>query len=131
MLQDIAVLTGGQVIAEEVGLSLEKATLEDLGEAKKIQITKENSTIIDGAGSAKDIKARVDQIQKEVEDSSSDYDREKLQERVAKLSGGVAVIKVGAATEIEMKEKKAVSKMRCTLRVPRSKKVSFRVVVLR
>jgi chaperonin GroEL len=107
MLQDIAVLTGGQVISEEVGLSLEKATLEDLGDAKKIQITKENSTIIDGAGQAKDIKSRVDQIQREVEDSSSDYDREKLQERVAKLSGGVAVIKVGAATEIEMKEKKA------------------------
>ena len=107
MLQDIAILTGGQVIAEEVGLSLEKATLDDLGHAKKIQITKENTTIIDGAGTAKDIKARVDQIQKEVDESSSDYDREKLQERVAKLSGGVAVIKVGAATEIEMKEKKA------------------------
>ena len=107
MLQDIAVLTGGQVISEEVGLSLEKASLEDMGEAKKIQITKENSTIIDGAGQATEIKARVDQIQREIEDSSSDYDREKLQERVAKLSGGVAVIKVGAATEIEMKEKKA------------------------
>ena len=107
MLQDIAILTGGQVISEEVGLSLEKATLEDLGEAKKIQITKENSTIIDGAGSATDIKSRVEQIQKEIDESSSDYDREKLQERVAKLSGGVAVIKVGAATEIEMKEKKA------------------------
>jgi len=107
MLQDIAVLSGGQVISEEVGLSLEKANLEDLGEAKKIQITKENSTIIDGAGQATEIQARVDQIQREIEDSSSDYDREKLQERVAKLSGGVAVIKVGAATEIEMKEKKA------------------------
>jgi len=107
MLQDIAILTGGQVIAEEVGLSLEKATLDDLGTAKKIQITKENSTIIDGAGTGADIKARVEQIQKEMDDSSSDYDREKLQERVAKLSGGVAVIKVGAATEIEMKEKKA------------------------
>jgi chaperonin GroEL len=107
MLQDIAILTGGQVIAEEVGLSLEKATLDDLGTAKKIQITKENSTIIDGAGTGADIKARVEQVQKEIEDSSSDYDREKLQERVAKLSGGVAVIKVGAATEIEMKEKKA------------------------
>ena len=107
MLQDIAILTGGQVISEEVGLSLEKATLDDLGNAKKIQITKENSTIIDGAGTAADIKARVEQIQKEIEESSSDYDREKLQERVAKLSGGVAVIKVGAATEIEMKEKKA------------------------
>jgi len=107
MLQDIAILTGGQVIAEEVGLSLEKATLEDLGEAKKIQITKENTTVIDGAGSPDDIKARVDQINNEIEESSSDYDREKLQERVAKLAGGVAVIKVGAATEVEMKEKKA------------------------
>ncbi|MEN0043519.1 MAG: chaperonin GroEL [Pseudomonadota bacterium] len=107
MLQDIAILTGGQVISEEVGLSLEKATLEDLGEAKKVQISKENSTIIDGAGQANDIKGRVDQINREIEESSSDYDREKLQERVAKLAGGVAVIKVGAATEVEMKEKKA------------------------
>ena len=107
MLQDISVLTGGQVISEEVGLSLEKAGLDDLGDAKKIQITKETTTIIDGAGEAKEIKSRVEQIQREIEDSSSDYDREKLQERVAKLSGGVAVIKVGAATEIEMKEKKA------------------------
>ena len=107
MLQDIAILTGGQVISEEVGLSLEKANLSDLGEAKKIQVSKENTTIIDGAGSADDIKGRVEQINKEIEESSSDYDREKLQERVAKLAGGVAVIKVGAATEIEMKEKKA------------------------
>ena len=107
MLQDIAILTGGQVISEEVGLSLEKTTLEDLGTAKKVQITKENSTVIDGAGTSSDIKARISQINAEIEDSSSDYDREKLQERLAKLSGGVAVIKVGAATEIEMKEKKA------------------------
>ena len=107
MLQDIAVLTGGQVISEEVGLSLEKATLDDLGEAKKIQITKEATTLIDGAGKPADIKARVKQINAEIAESSSDYDKEKLQERVAKLSGGVAVIKVGAATEIEMKEKKA------------------------
>jgi chaperonin GroEL len=107
MLQDIAILTGGQVVSEEVGLSLEKTSLEDLGEAKKIQITKENTTIIDGAGRAADIKGRVDQINAEIAESSSDYDNEKLQERVAKLSGGVAVIKVGAATEIEMKEKKA------------------------
>jgi chaperonin GroEL len=107
MLQDIAVLTGGQVVSEEVGLSLEKTTIEDLGEAKKIQITKENTTIIDGAGRAEDIKGRVDQINAEIEESSSDYDKEKLQERVAKLAGGVAVIKVGAATEVEMKEKKA------------------------
>ncbi len=107
MLQDIAILTGGQVISEEVGLSLEKATIEDLGQAKKIQITKENTTVIDGAGAAADIKGRVEQINAEIAESSSDYDKEKLQERVAKLSGGVAVIKVGAATEVEMKEKKA------------------------
>ena len=107
MLQDIAILTGGQVISEEVGLSLEKATIDDLGEAKKIQITKENTTIIDGAGRPEDIKGRVDQINGEIAESSSDYDKEKLQERLAKLSGGVAVIKVGAATEVEMKEKKA------------------------
>ena len=107
MLQDIAVLTGGQVISEEVGLSLEKASMDDLGEAKKVQVTKENTTIIDGAGKKSDIKGRIDQINKEIEESTSDYDREKLQERVAKLAGGVAVIKVGAGTEIEMKEKKA------------------------
>jgi chaperonin GroEL len=107
MLQDIAVVTGGKVVSEEVGLSLEKTSLDDLGEAKKIQITKENTTIIDGAGSAEEIKGRVDQINAEIEESSSDYDKEKLQERVAKLSGGVAVVKVGAASEIEMKEKKA------------------------
>jgi len=107
MLQDIAILTGGQVISEEVGLSLEKATLDDLGEAKKVQITKEATTVIDGAGRIEDIKGRVDQINAEIKESSSDYDKEKLQERVAKLSGGVAVIKVGAATEVEMKEKKA------------------------
>jgi chaperonin GroEL len=107
MLQDIAVLTGGTVISDEVGLSLEKATLSDLGEAKKILVEKENTTIIDGAGKASDIKGRVDSIRQQIEEATSDYDKEKLQERVAKLSGGVAVIKVGAATEIEMKEKKA------------------------
>jgi chaperonin GroEL len=107
MLQDIAVLTGGVVISDEVGLSLEKATLNDLGEAKKIVVEKENTTIIDGKGKGSEIKARVEQIRKQVEEATSDYDKEKLQERVAKLSGGVAVIKVGAATEIEMKEKKA------------------------
>ncbi len=107
MLEDIAVLTGGTVISEEVGLSLEKATLEDLGSAKKVQISKENTTIIDGAGAADSIKGRVEQIRAQIEDATSDYDREKLQERVAKLAGGVAVIKVGAATEMEMKEKKA------------------------
>ena len=107
MLEDIAILTGGKVISEEVGLSLEKTTIEDLGDAKKVQINKENTTIIDGAGSANEIKGRVSTINNEIEESSSDYDKEKLQERVAKLSGGVAVIKVGAATEIEMIEKKA------------------------
>jgi chaperonin GroEL len=107
MLKDIAILTGGTVIAEEVGLSLEKATLNDLGKAKKVVAEKENTTIIDGAGKASDIKARVENIRQQAEDATSDYDKEKLQERVAKLSGGVAVIKVGAATEIEMKEKKA------------------------
>ncbi len=107
MLKDIAILTGGTVIAEEIGLSLEKATLNDLGKAKKIVADKENTTIIDGAGKSSDIKARVDNIRQQIEDATSDYDKEKLQERVAKLSGGVAVIKVGAATEIEMKEKKA------------------------
>ena len=107
MLQDMAILTGGQVISEEVGLSLEKATLEDLGRAKRVQVGKENTTLIDGAGKAADIKARVGQIQQQIEETTSDYDQEKLQERVAKLAGGVAVIKVGAATEVEMKEKKA------------------------
>jgi len=107
MLEDIAVLTGATVIAEDVGLSLEKATLADLGTAKKVQVSKENTTIIDGAGNEAGIKARVEQIRKQMEDTTSDYDKEKLQERLAKLAGGVAVIKVGAATEVEMKEKKA------------------------
>lgn len=107
MLEDIAVLTGGTVIAEEVGLSLEKAELTQLGQAKRVEIGKENTTIIDGAGSEEIIKSRVEQIRKQVAESTSDYDKEKLQERVAKLAGGVAVIKVGAATEVEMKEKKA------------------------
>ena len=107
MLEDIAVLTGGRVISEELGLSLEKLELSDLGSAKKVQINKENTTIVDGAGKVDGIKARVEQIRRQIEETSSDYDREKLQERVAKLAGGVAVIKVGAATEVEMKEKKA------------------------
>jgi len=107
MLEDIAILTGGAVIAEEVGLTLEKATLNDLGQAKRIEVAKENTTIIDGNGDAKSIEARVKQIRAQIEEATSDYDREKLQERVAKLAGGVAVIKVGAATEVEMKEKKA------------------------
>ena len=106
MLQDIAILTGGTVIAEEVGLSLEKATLEDLGQAKRIEVGKENTTIIDGLGDKAAVEARVGEIRKQIETATSDYDKEKLQERVAKLAGGVAVIKVGAATEVEMKEKK-------------------------
>jgi chaperonin GroEL len=107
MLEDIAILTGGKVIAEEVGLTLEKVTLADLGQAKRIEVAKENTTIIDGAGAGADIESRVKQVRVQIEEATSDYDREKLQERVAKLAGGVAVIKVGAATEVEMKEKKA------------------------
>ena len=107
MLQDIAILTGGQVVSEEVGLTLEKTTLADLGTARKIVVAKENTTVIDGAGRVDEIKSRVEQIRRQIEEATSDYDREKLQERVAKLAGGVAVIKVGAATEVEMKEKKA------------------------
>ncbi len=107
MLQDIATLTGGNVISDEIGLSLEKATLADMGQAKKVVVEKENTTLIDGHGKTADIKSRIAQIKQQIEEATSDYDKEKLQERVAKLSGGVAVIKVGAATEIEMKEKKA------------------------
>jgi chaperonin GroEL len=107
MLEDIAILTGGKVISDEVGLTLEKVQLADLGQAKRVEVAKENTTIIDGAGKAGDIEARVKQIRVQIEEATSDYDREKLQERVAKLAGGVAVIKVGAATEVEMKEKKA------------------------
>jgi chaperonin GroEL len=106
MLQDIAILTGGQVISEEVGLKLENTTLDLLGRAKKIVVTKDETTIIEGAGSDADIKGRISQIKAEIENTDSDYDREKLQERLAKLSGGVAVLKVGAATEVELKEKK-------------------------
>jgi len=107
MLEDIAVLTGGKVISEEIGMSLEGITLEDLGSAKRVQVSKDNSTIIDGTGEAAQISDRVNQIRAQIEESSSDYDKEKMQERVAKLAGGVALIKVGAATEVEMKEKKA------------------------
>lgn len=123
MLEDIAILTGGTVIAEEVGLSLEKVTLENLGQAKRVEIGKENTTIIDGAGDASNIEGRVGQIRKQIEEATSDYDKEKLQERVAKLAGGVALIKVGAATEVEMKEKKRVLRMRCMRRALLLKKV--------
>ncbi|MDA9751049.1 chaperonin GroEL, partial [Gammaproteobacteria bacterium] len=107
MLEDIAILTGGTVISEEVGLSLEGASIEDLGSAKKVSLNKDNTTIVDGAGDQANIEGRVNQIRAQIEDTTSDYDREKLQERVAKLAGGVAVIKVGAGSEVEMKEKKA------------------------
>jgi chaperonin GroEL len=107
MLEDIAILTGGKVISEEVGFKLENVVVSDLGTAKKISIDKDNTTIVEGGGETEDIKARIGQIRKQIEDTTSDYDREKLQERLAKLAGGVAVINVGAATETEMKEKKA------------------------
>jgi chaperonin GroEL len=106
MLEDIAILTGGKVISEETGLKLDGATMADLGQAKTVNVDKDNTTIVDGAGKAPDIKARVGQIRKQIEDTTSDYDKEKLQERLAKLAGGVAVIEVGAATETAMKEKK-------------------------
>ena len=106
MLQDIAILTGGQVISEEIGLELKDTTMQQLGRAKQVKVTKENTIIVDGAGSKEDIKARVQQIRSAIESSTSDFDKEKLQERLAKMAGGVAVIKVGAATEVEMKEKK-------------------------
>ena len=106
MLQDMAILTGGQVISEEVGLKLESATLDLLGKARKVTVTKDETTIVEGAGSKEDVAGRINQIKTEIENTDSDYDREKLQERLAKLSGGVAVIKVGAATEVELKEKK-------------------------
>jgi len=106
MLEDVAVLTGGEVITEELGLKLENTALNQLGTAKTVKVDKDNTTIINGAGKQKDITDRIGQIKKQIEDTSSDYDREKLQERLAKLAGGVAVINVGAATEVEMKEKK-------------------------
>ena len=107
MLKDIAVLTGGQVIAEELGLKLENVTISDLGRAKRVSLDKDNTTLVDGAGAKDQIKGRIEEIRKQIENTTSDYDKEKLQERLAKLVGGVAVVKVGAATETEMKEKKA------------------------
>jgi chaperonin GroEL len=106
MLQDIAILTGGQVISEEVGLKLENTTLDLLGRARKVVVTKDTTTIVEGAGKPEEVKGRIGQLKREIEDTDSDWDREKLQERLAKLSGGVAVVKVGAATEVELKEKK-------------------------
>jgi chaperonin GroEL len=112
MLEDIAVLTGGRCLTEDLGIKLEKITLDDLGRAKRVTIDKDNTTIVEGEGSTKDIQGRVSQIRRQIEETTSDYDREKLQERLAKLAGGVAVISVGAATETEMKEKKAGSRWR-------------------
>src|SRR5437764_5493903 len=106
MLEDMAVLTGAQVISEEIGLKLENATLDLLGQARRVIVTKDDTTLIEGAGSEDDIKGRIAQIKREIEETDSDWDREKLQERLAKLAGGVAVVKVGAATEVEMKERK-------------------------
>jgi len=122
MLQDVAVLTGGQLISEEIGMTLEGAGIEVLGSAKRVQVSKENTTIIDGAGNSKDIEARVKQIRAQIEEATSDYDKEKMQERVAKLAGGVALIKVGAATEVEMKEKKARVEDALHATAPRSRK---------
>src|SRR5207237_7929679 len=107
MLEDIAILTGGRVIAEELGIKLENVTLNDLGRAKRLVVDKDNTTIVDGAGKTSDLEGRIKQIRAQIDETTSDYDREKLQERLAKLIGGVAVINVGAATEVEMKEKKA------------------------
>jgi chaperonin GroEL len=106
MLEDIAILTGGQVISEDLGIKLENVTVDMLGTAKKVSITKDDTTIVDGSGKKKDIESRVSQIRRQIEETSSDYDKEKLQERLAKLAGGVAVIKVGGATEVEVKERK-------------------------
>src|SRR5262252_6223851 len=106
MLEDIAILTGGQVISEDLGIKLENVTVDMLGKAKKVVVKKDDTTVVDGEGKKKDIEARIGQIRKQIEDTTSDYDREKLQERLAKLAGGVAVIRVGGATEIEVKEKK-------------------------
>ncbi len=132
MLEDIAILTGGQVIAEELGVKLESLTLNDLGRAKRIVVDKDNTTLVDGAGKKADIEGRIKQIRAQIEETTSDYDREKLQERLAKLIGGVAVIKVGAATEVEMKEKKArVEDALALRRAPRWKKVSCRAAAWR
>ena len=124
MLQDIAILTGATVVSEEVGLKLENATIDLLGSARKIVVTKDETTIVEGAGKADDVSGRINQIKAEIEKTDSDYDREKLQERLAKLSGGVAVIKVGAATEVELKEKKHRIEVPCSRRRLRSKRAS-------
>ena len=129
MLEDIAILTGGTVISEERGYKLDNADITYLGRAEKVSIDKDNTTIVNGAGNSDDIKARVAQIKAQIETTTSDYDKEKLQERLAKLSGGVAVLYVGAATEVEMKEKKTVSTMHFMQRVQQLKKVLFQAVV--
>ena len=130
-LEDIAVITGGRCLTEDLGMKLENIALEDLGRAKRITIDKDSTTIVEGEGPTKDIQGRVNQIRRQIEETTSEYDREKLQERLAKLAGGVAVINVGAATETEMKEKKLVLKTRCTQPVLRSKKASSLAAALR
>ena len=131
MLEDLAILSGGTLIAEDLGIKLENVTLQMLGRAKRVRIEKENTTIIDGSGKKSDIEGRVAQIKAQVEETTSDYDREKLQERLAKLAGGVAVIRVGGSTEVEVKEKKDESTTRCTRPRPRSRKASFPAEALR
>lgn len=118
ILEDIAILTGGTVISDDLGIKLENVTLDTLGRAKRVMVEKENTTIVDGAGAKADIGGRVSQIKAQIEESTSDYDREKLQERLAKLAGGVAVIRVGGSTEVEVKEKRTASTMRCMQRAP-------------
>jgi chaperonin GroEL len=129
LLEDIAILTGGQVIAEETGLTLEKATLAELGQAKRIEVGKENTTVIDGGGDPKTIEAQVKQIRVQIEEATSDYDREKLQERVAKLAGGVAVIKVAVRPRLKSRKRRTASTMRCMQPARLSKKASCRVAV--
>jgi chaperonin GroEL len=131
MLEDLAVLTGGKAVTEDLGVKLESMKMEDLGQAKKITIDKDNTTIVEGAGSAASIAGRVKQLRTQVEDTTSDYDREKLQERLAKLVGGVAIIKVGAATETELKERRRASRTRCMRPKRRSKRASSPAVVSR
>jgi chaperonin GroEL len=131
MLEDIGILTGGKALMEETGIKLEGVRLEDLGRAKRVTVDKDNTTLIDGAGKQKEIEGRIKQLRAQIEETTSDYDREKLQERLAKLAGGVAIIKVGAATETEMKEKKARVKTHCMRRARRSRKGASPAVVWR
>jgi chaperonin GroEL len=127
MLEDIAILTGGRCITEDLGIKLENLQIDDLGKAKSVAVDKENTTVVEGGGKPSEIQGRINQIRRQIEETTSDYDREKLQERLAKLAGGVAVINVGAATETEMKEKRPVSRTPCTPRAQRWRKASWPV----